>query len=344
MAIKKLLPALFDVGDATEGQVFRVSGGRLTKTGSGMVFKDNGRMGISTAAPGAKLEIETDSNTTKGLIVDANSSVYAETAVTIGCERTSSDAYTLLDCIIDSDGTPVSALKVRGDGRVGIGITAPTKLLHVKAPASLTGGVIGLLESSDTANGWLQIKGNAGNSWEIGVTNSGFQFYDDETTSYKVTIKNNGNVGIGTTSPAQALHVAGGNLSTIRNNMFGITSNTPAAGGETNAYHNAYYDTTNSREEYLVADEACKIQFVNGQINFRTAAAGSADGAITWINAMGILADGKVGIGNTDPAAPLTVTADSGANAFALRARPNDDYSFIQFYNNAGSALRGQIL
>ena len=52
---------------------------------------------------------------------------------------------------------------------------------------------------------------------------------------------------------------------------------------------------------------------------------------------------GNVGIGNTNPNKPLTITADSGANGMALRARSADDYSFFQFFNNAGTALRGQI-
>ena len=52
---------------------------------------------------------------------------------------------------------------------------------------------------------------------------------------------------------------------------------------------------------------------------------------------------GNVGIGNTNPNLPLTLTCNSAANALALRARTNDDYSFMQFYNNAGSTLRGQI-
>ena len=52
---------------------------------------------------------------------------------------------------------------------------------------------------------------------------------------------------------------------------------------------------------------------------------------------------GKLGIGNTNPNKPLTITSDSGANTLGLRARSADDYSFIQFFNNTGTALRGQI-
>ena len=62
MAIKNLLPALFDIGDSAEGEVFRVSNGRLTKSGSGMVFKDNGRMGIGTASPAMPLHVYSGDN------------------------------------------------------------------------------------------------------------------------------------------------------------------------------------------------------------------------------------------------------------------------------------------
>ena len=58
---------------------------------------------------------------------------------------------------------------------------------------------------------------------------------------------------------------------------------------------------------------------------------------------MTIDSSGRVGIGNTNPSHPLTITSNSGANALALRARSNDDYAFLQFYNHAGSTLRGQI-
>ena len=63
----------------------------------------------------------------------------------------------------------------------------------------------------------------------------------------------------------------------------------------------------------------------------------------TGNSALYIAYDGDVGIGNINPSVPLTVTSNSGANALALRARSNDDYAFLQFYNHAGSALRGQI-
>jgi hypothetical protein len=81
-----------------------------------------------------------------------------------------------------------------------------------------------------------------------------------------------------------------------------------------------------------------------GEIQFFTGAAGSPG---TQINShsrrMTIDADGNIGIGTSDPNLPLTVTSNSGANAIAIRARSADDYGFLQFYNNAGNTVRGQI-
>ena len=218
---------------------------------------------------------------------------------------------------------------IKPDGNVGIGTAAPATLLHVYNNTALTPSELRIENATAGYNAALQIKTTA-SIWDVGsnitAAAGSFEVYErtSGSTGNRLTIRSGGSVGIGTTAPAQVLHVAGGNLSTIRNNLFGITSNTPAAGGETNAYHNAYYDTTNSREEYLVADEACKIQFVNGQINFRTAAAGSADGAITWVNAMGILADGKVGIGTAAPTRLLTLENNTGTVVNQSQLRINN--------------------
>jgi len=51
----------------------------------------------------------------------------------------------------------------------------------------------------------------------------------------------------------------------------------------------------------------------------------------------------NLGIGTTSPAVPLDIVSNSGGNAVVIRARSADDYAFMIFKNNAGSAVAGQI-
>ncbi len=67
---------------------------------------------------------------------------------------------------------------------------------------------------------------------------------------------------------------------------------TAAAGNYTYVTTNAYFDATDSRWEYMVADEATAYRQRNGTHEFLYAAAGSADGAISWTSALLIAADG----------------------------------------------------
>ena len=92
-----------------------------------------------------------------------------------------------------------------------------------------------------------------------------------------------------------------------------------------------------------------------GQIRFADGTSGSAayQGRVEYDHANGKLnlgaggttpftidSNGNVGIGNTDPNLPLTVTSNGGANAIAIRARSGDDYGFLQFYNHAGTTIK----
>ena len=109
---------------------------------------------------------------------------------------------------------------VMGDGKTGIGISAPEHLLHIYKASSSTSVMLGC----DNDQSAIYYFGAGTEAIYRPANTNDMKFYVNNAD--RMTITSSGKVGIGTAAPAQVLHVAGGNLSTIRNNMFGITSNT----------------------------------------------------------------------------------------------------------------------
>jgi len=69
-------------------------------------------------------------------------------------------------------------------------------------------------------------------------------------------------------------------------------------GTTTQFTNNAYFDATNNRWEYsgAASDEATRLAMADGQFIFSTAAAGTADNALTWVETLRITEDGEVKI------------------------------------------------
>ena len=74
-------------------------------------------------------------------------------------------------------------------------------------------------------------------------------------------------------------------------------------GTTTQFTNNAYFDATNNRWEYsgAASDEATRLAMADGQFIFSTAAAGTADNALTWVETLRITEDGNIGIGDNAP-------------------------------------------
>lgn len=97
-----------------------------------------------------------------------------------------------------------NALRIIGDGRVGLGTAAPTEALHISDSTPR----IRLQNLGDTQS-WYVKNSNAGR-FEIGEsTNSGAFVIKPGAALSSLTINSSGDVGIGTDTPAQPLHVIG---------------------------------------------------------------------------------------------------------------------------------------
>ena len=114
--------------------------------------------------------------------------------------------------LVASDGSPDPALSVDAAGNVGIGTTAPLSLLHANSADPVL-----LIKDTETswtsANSRLRLaeSGAAGildHYWDVRMVGDAFMIENSDEGSNAFNIDRYGNIGIGTTAPAQRLVVA----------------------------------------------------------------------------------------------------------------------------------------
>jgi hypothetical protein len=192
--------------------------GSLRVNPNGLFVSGSGNVGIGTASPSWKLQVETTditaalfrSNAASTILGIDNSAADGDPQLkfyindvgtfTLGVDDSDGDKFK----IGTSDLTTNTRLTIDGSGNVGIGTTSPGARLNI---AGNLGAVVGAggsamrMTNTDTSN-YASIGAGI-----VGVNNAGIQLSVDGTS--RMVIDSIGNVGININAPTNLLHLAG---------------------------------------------------------------------------------------------------------------------------------------
>jgi hypothetical protein len=223
----------------------------------------SGNVGIGTTAPNEKLEVAgaiSATGATAGLSAQGHSTTLAVSsgvsylyAVDWGAEFKPLSVQGKTISLETGTGSTSARVTIDNAGNVGIGTTAPTSVLHVNG-ANNTAPV--RIQAGDNANYYFSGNSTSGYAVDFLINNTAFYIghnsasrdFTFKTNSIdRVTIKGDGNVGIGTTAPTQLLSVAGN--TDLGNSIGSVTSSTYTT--RLSGYA-LYYDASNRYGNYGV--------------------------------------------------------------------------------------------
>ena len=194
---------------------YTANGIAVSTNGTGRLFIDaSGKVGLGATVPLTKLHLA-DASSPAILVQDTTNNVQALfgslDSFAQGGTGTNHDFRILTN--------NTERLRITSDGKVGLGTSSPSELLHVLGGNIRLSGSAGVAQTVFREINFNNISTTASPGVKIVATTGGntsdheLAFYTTTdnavNTTEKVRISHNGNVGIGTTSPAASVHTAG---------------------------------------------------------------------------------------------------------------------------------------
>ncbi len=294
-----------------------------------MRIDSSGRVGIGTSSPSTLLHLQsTDPKITltdTSLGGNCNHVIRgADQFLELSADSGNSQSGSVMKFKVDN----AEAMRIDSSGRVGIGTSSPANTLTVGNTANSAddqNATVGI--KCDANHQGIMLQENSGaEQWSLGVNADGdLNFYDSQVTTPTVTFKDNGGVGIGTSSPSQDLHIR-----------------------EDSGDCNLLIDSANGASQIFFGDDESvnigNIRYDHSSNYMRFSVNGS--------ERMRIDSAGRVGIGTSSPSAKLDVQgglaiSNSSASRWTLdRDNTNGSLTFTDSYINEAMRIdsSGRVL
>ena len=184
-------------GSGTAGYVSKFTD--AITLGDSVIYEDDGKVGIATATPDARLQLHTHSDVPSLLFSGGDKDIAWSSAERLQLGQWDGETFT-------------ERMRFNWDGNVGIGTIEPLDKLHVL-------GTLGL-DSGPSGAAALRFRDDAGLKWTFLYRtweSDEFGLYNEDLNQWAMTFRAGTNrVGVGTTDPQARLHVAGGAGPAIR--------------------------------------------------------------------------------------------------------------------------------
>jgi len=314
--------------DTSDGDKFKFNNG-----GVALTIQPDGNIGINDTAPDNLFTIS-DGGENTILEIEAADTTYDPLLLfnvkgisnwVMGVDNSDSDKFK----IAPSTALTTPSLTIDTSGKVGIGTDGPLELLHI---------------NSSSGDARMTLEAPSGSDAEIKFYNAGAVNYaighDDGTDNFVigttnvdsplVSIDKSGNVGIGTNSPEENLHVADLDTaaSTIKigagatNNYYGrleFLGNTTGSGATL-----GYIPFINKRSGAEVISATIEsAHFSTGSDDKAYLAFATHDGS-SLAERMRITQDGEIGIGTSSPNANMEIEDGGTSNEVLLKITQDD--------------------